>query len=529
MGVYLNPGNDAFRMAINDDIYIDKTELIKQSNHRLGKRNRYICVSRPRRFGKSMAAEMLTAYYGKDCDSSEMFAPYNIAADKEYKKNLNQYNVISLNIQNFLSITEYSVDAMISYLQEEVIEELREVFPEKIPEQAKNLGVALDKLYSKTKEGFIFIIDEWDCILRDKRYDANEQKKYLDFIRNLLKDKAYVALAYMTGILPIKKYGTHSALNMFDEYSMTNPGEYAEYIGFTENEVKDLCEKYQIDFDTMKSWYDGYTFPQVPHIYNPKSVVDSIRRKSFASYWTQTETYEALKIYIDLNYDGLKDAIVKMLAGEWITIDYETFQNDMTTFQSRDDVLTLLVHLGYLAYHYDNQKVSIPNTEIRGEFVRAIKSCKWEEVIDALEQSDRLLSATWLKDSETVAEILDVVHSENTSILTYNDENSLSCVISLAYYNAMKEYMKVREFPTGKGFADIVYLPKKHSDKPAMIVELKYDKSAEGAIAQIKEKKYVESLKEYQGKLLLVGINYDKENKKHTCVIEKIECRNKQL
>ena len=521
MGVYLNPKNHQFQKICNSEIYVDKTKLITLTNRILNTQQNCICISRPRRFGKSMAAYMLAAYYGKDCDSSELFAPYKIAQTKDFRKYLNQYNVLLLNIQNFLSVTEYSVNAMITYLQKEVIGELNKVFPGKIPEGETNLGVALDKLYSETEESFIFIIDEWDCILRDRQYSADDQKKYLDFLRNLLKDKVYVALAYMTGILPIKKYGTHSALNMFDEYSMTNPGEYTEFVGFTETEVKDLCEKYQSDFDTMKSWYDGYTFPQVPHIYNPKSVVDSIRRKSFASYWTQTETYEALKIYIDLNYDGLKDAIVKMLAGEWITIDYETFQNDMTTFQNRDDVLTLLVHLGYLAYHHDNHKVSIPNDEIRGEFVRAVRSCKWKEVIDVLEQSDRLLQATWDGDSETVADILDTVHSENTSVLTYNDENSLSCVISLAYYNGMKEYTKIRELPTGKGFADIVYLPKKHSDKPAMIVELKYDKSAEGAITQIKEKKYVESLREYHGNLLLVGINYDKESKKHDCVIEK--------
>lgn len=523
MGVYLDPGNDNFEMACRSEIYVDKTELIKQTNQRIGTQQRFICISRPRRFGKSMAAYMLAAYYGKDCDSSELFAPYKIAGDPGYKEHLNRYHVILLNIQNFLSITEYSVDDMIAYLQEEVIEELREVFPERIPERVKNLGVALDKLYSKTKEGFIFIIDEWDCILRDQQYNTDDQKKYLDFIRNLLKDKAYVSLAYMTGILPIKKYGTHSALNMFDEYSMTNPGEYAAFVGFTEKEVKDLCEKYQADFDTMKSWYDGYTFQQVPHMYNPKSVVDSIWRKSFASYWTQTETYEALKIYIDLNYDGLKDAIVKMLAGEHVEINTERFQNDMTTFESKDDVLTLLIHLGYLAFDKGESAVFIPNAEIRGEFRNAITGEHWKDVIEALKQSDRLLQATWDEDAETVAEILDAVHSENTSILTYNDENSLSCVISIAYYNAMKEYTKVRELPTGKGFADIVYLPKKHSDKPAMIVELKYDKSAEGAIAQIKEKKYVESLREYHGNLLLVGINYDKESKTHACVIEKWE------
>ncbi len=522
MGIYLNPGNDNFKMACDSEIYVDKTEMIKQTNRMIGTQQRFICISRPRRFGKSIAANMLTAYYGKDCDSSELFAPYKIAKDDNYRQYLNQYNVIMLNIQDFLSVTG-SVDEMISYLQEELIEELRESYPGKFPEKERFLSMALNKVYSKTKESFVFIIDEWDCILRDRQYTADDQKKYLDFIRNLLKDKAYVALAYMTGILPIKKYGTHSALNMFDEFSMTRPFEYAQYIGFTESEVKELCEKYQVDFDTMKSWYDGYTFSEAGHIYNPKSVVDSIRKKSFGSYWTQTETYEALKIYIDLNYDGLKDAIVQMLAGGRVDINPERFQNDMTTFSGKDDVLTLLVHLGYLAFDSEHSEVFIPNAEIRGEFRNAIQGDHWKDIVTALEQSQKLLEATWNQEEETVAKILDTVHSENTSILTYNDENSLSCVISLAYFNAMKEYTKIREFPTGKGFADIVYLPKKYSDKPAMVVELKYDVSAEGAIAQIKEKKYVESLKEYRGNLLLVGINYEKESKKHTCVIERWE------
>lgn len=519
MGIYLNPGNDSFKMACGSEIYVDKTEMIEQTNKMLGTQQRFICISRPRRFGKSMAAYMLAAYYGKDCDSSELFAPYKIARAKDYQKHLNRYNVIMLNIQDFLSVTD-SVGEMISFLQKRVIRELKRKYPD-ILENESILSLALEDLYCETKEGFIFIIDEWDCILRDRRYSTDDQKKYLDFIRNLLKDKVYVAFAYMTGILPIKKYGTHSALNMFDEYSMIRPFEYAQYIGFTEAEVKELCEKYQVDFESMKSWYDGYVFPEVGHIYNPKSVVDSIRKKSFASYWTQTETYEALKIYIDLNYDGLKDAIVHMLAGEKVTINTERFQNDMTTFSNKDDVLTLLIHLGYLAFDREYSEVFIPNVEIQGEFRNAIIGEQWKNVVAALEQSERLLQATWNQEGKTVAEILDTVHSENTSILTYNDENSLSCVISLAYYNAMKEYTKVREFPTGKGFADIVYLPKKYSDKPAMIVELKYNVSAEGAIAQIKEKKYVESLKEYQGNLLLVGINYDRDSKKHTCVIEK--------
>lgn len=519
MGVYLNPGNDRFQRSCNSEIYVDKTKLIKWTNKAINTQQNCICISRPRRFGKSMAAYMLAAYYGRDGDSSELFAPYKIAECETYSKYLNQYNVILLNIQDFVSLKP-AIDDMILFLQKRVIAELKRKYPGVIAEDESFLSLALEDIYSEIGEGFIFIIDEWDCILRDRQYNADDQKKYLDFIRNLLKDKAYVSLAYMTGILPIKKYGTHSALNMFDEYSMTDAGEYAEFIGFTEAEVEDLCRKYGIDFDTMKNWYDGYTFPQMPHIYNPKSVVDSIRRKNFSSYWTQTETYEALKIYIDMNYDGLKDSIIQMLAGERIVINTERFQNDMTTFESKDDVLTLLVHLGYLAFDQRESAVFIPNTEVRGEFRNAIVGEHWKDVIAALEQSDHLLQATWNQDGEAVAAILDAVHSQNTSILTYNDENSLSCVISLAYYNAMKEYTKIREFPTGKGFADIVYLPKKYSDKPALVVELKYDKSAEGAIAQIHEKKYVESLKEYHGNMLLVGINYDKTSKKHTCIIE---------
>lgn len=520
MGVYLNPGNDSFKRACNSEIYVDKTELIALTNKVIDTEQRFICISRPRRFGKSMAANMLTAYYGKNCNSSEIFDKYKIAECESYRKNLNQYHVIAFNMQNFLSVVD-SVEELIAVVQSEILEELKEIYADKISEREKFLSMALDKIFSKTKEGFVFIIDEWDCILREKKYTLDDHKKYLDFIRNMLKDRAYVSLAYMTGILPIKKYGTHSALNMFDEYSMIDSGNYAQYMGFTEKEVEELCLQYDVDFEKEKEWYDGYIFVPHLHIYNPKSVVDSLRRRTFSSYWTQTETYEALKIYVKMNYDGLKDAIVYMLTGENVNIDYRTFQNDMTTFESRDDVLTLLVHLGYLAYDREKCQVFIPNAEVQAEFVRAVKGCNWSEVVASIEKSEQLLQATWEMNEAEVARRIDEVHMENTSILTYNDENSLSCVVSLAYYHAIDEYTRIRELPTGKGFADIVYIPRKHSEKPAMIVELKYDKSAEGAIAQIKEKKYVESLKEYQGNLLLVGINYDKDTKKHTCFIEK--------
>lgn len=520
MGIYLNPGNGKFKKACNSAIYMDKTGLIELTNEVMDTEQNCVCISRPRRFGKSMAANMLAAYYGKECHSAELFDKYKIAEKESYRENLNQYNVIALNIQNFLSVVS-SADELIAYIQSEILGELKEHFKDKIPEQEKFLSMALDKLYSKTREGFVFIIDEWDCILREKKYTPEDHRKYLDFIRNLLKDRVYVSLAYMTGILPIKKYGTHSALNMFDEYSMTDPGDYAEYIGFTEEEVEDLCSQYYVDFVKEKEWYDGYVFCSDLHIYNPKSVVDSIRRNKFANYWTQTETYEALREYVDADFDGLKTAIVQMLSGNKYKVNTRTFQNDMTTFKSKDDILTLLIHLGYLAYNDETGSVYIPNAEIQEEFKNAVEGSNWTEVIKLIQISEKLLQLTWKEEAQKVAQMINQVHSANTSILTYNDENALSCVISLAYYNAVNEYTKIREFPTGKGFADIVYIPRKHSDKPAMVVELKYNHSAEGAIAQIKEKRYVESLKEYHGNLLLVGINYNKDTKKHTCVIEK--------
>ena len=349
----------------------------------------------------------------------------------------------------------------------------------------------------------------------------DSQTKYLNFLRNLLKDQSYVALAYMTGILPIKKYGEHSAINVFYEYSMIDAEPISEFTGFTGEEVKLLCEKYDKPFEEMKRWYDGYNLNGIS-IYNPKSVVESILRGQFNNYWTSTETYEALKVYIEMNFDGLKDTIIELLAGQKAVIDTTTFSNDMVTFETKDDILTLLVHLGYLTYDFYTKEVSIPNYEISEQFASTIKVMGWSEVANSLKLSDELLKATLNCDEEKVAELIDKAHSENTSILKYNDENSLSCVISLAYYCARKTYTMERELPAGKGYADIVFKPRRNNSNPAIIVELKYAKTAEGAIEQIKEKQYADCLNDYTGEILLVGINYDKEEKKHTCKIEKI-------
>ena len=524
MGLYLNQGNELFEISVNDDIYIDKSELIAYTNNILGKKNRYICVSRPRRFGKSTDAEMLAAYYDKSCDSTQLFENLKIAKNPEFEKNLNKYDVIFWEIQNIIAEAG-DIDNLISYLKNSLIKELRAKYKNYIYED-ENLFLILKNIYESNKSenrGFIFIIDEWDCIFREAKDNLELQKKYLDFLRVLFKGRTYIKLVYMTGILPIKKYGTHSALNMFSEFSMTNPQQLAEFMGFTENEVKTLCSKYSVDFSEMKRWYDGYRFKKIGHIYNPKSVVDAIRCDEFISYWTSTETYEALRIYFDLNLDGLKDSIIAMFGGVSCVIDTKSFQNDMTNFETKDDVFTLLVHLGYLGYDSETKEVFIPNLEIEGEFEISIKRSNWNEVINSLNRSNLLLEATLNFDNTKVAEIIDNVHDDTSSILKYNDENSLSCVISIAYYSARNDYTLIREFPSGKGFADIVFIPRKNCDKPAMVVELKWDKSANGAISQIKDKNYADSIADYFGDILLVGINYDKEKKKHECIIEKFQ------
>lgn len=520
MGLYLNQNNILFSKDVNSEIYVDKTLLIEQTNRCINTNNQYVCISRPRRFGKSMAANMLTAYYSRGCDSREMFRDLKISEDESFDKHLNKYNVIHINMVNFLERSG-SIDEMLDYLKKRLLHEIRKENGDVECFDWNDLVSVLDEVFQEKKIPFIFIIDEWDCVFRVHKSDEASQTKYLDFLRNLLKDQSYAALVYMTGILPIKKYGEHSAINTFYEYSMTDAEPISEFTGFTEDEVNELCEKYNKSFPEMKRWYDGYNLNGIS-IYNPKSVVESILRGQFNNYWTSTETYEALKVYIEMNFDGLKDKVTKLVAGEKIEINPGKFQNDMTTLRSSDDIFTLLVHLGYLTYDFYTNQVWIPNSEVAQEFINSIEDGGWEEVMRSIKSSDELLKATLNCDEEKVAELVDKAHSDNTSIIKYNDENSLSCVISLAYYSARKTYTTERELPAGKGYADLVFLPRKNNSNPAMIVELKYDKSADGALEQIRKKQYTDCLKDYSGDILLVGINYDKDSKSHTCMIEKI-------
>lgn len=388
MGIYLNPGNDKFKKTVNSELYVDKTGLIKWTNRYMNTETCYFCVSRPRRFGKSIAANMLTAYYSRGCDSEELFSGLMIAEDASFQKYRNCYDVISVNMQEFLSRTN-DVNQILTLLKKRILWELLEEYPDYRVFDSSDLVGTIQDIYANSRIPFVIIIDEWDCVLREYKSDFASQRRYLDFLRDWLKDKEYVHLVYMTGILPIKKYGTHSALNMFREYSMTDAGVMAPYVGFTEQETADLCDKYKVDFSELKQWYNGYYLKEVGAVYNPQSVVFSVLSGKINNYWNQTETYEALKTYIDMNFDGLKDSILQLLDGGRVGLNTDSFANDMTSFASKDDVMTLLIHLGYLAFDFDHQEAFIPNMEIRNEFANAIRNSDWGEVTRALKRSGR--------------------------------------------------------------------------------------------------------------------------------------------
>ena len=527
MGRFVNPDNSAFQVALNSRIYVDKTGLIEYTNSVLDTTNAYICNSRPRRFGKSYAANMLAAYYSKGAESEQMFSGLEISKNTDFKKHLNKYDVIHIDIQWFLANCD-DADNVVPFITKSVLDELREIYPEFLPLEVTALPDALSRIKNCTEQKFVIIIDEWDVFIRDVAANKKVQSDYINFLRGMFKGTEptkYIQLVYLTGILPIKKEKTQSALNNFDEFTMLDAGVMAPYIGFTEAEVKDLCERYHRDFEKVKYWYDGYLLEDY-QVYNPKAVVSVCVRGRFRSYWSETASYEAIVPFINMNYDGLKNAIIEILSGASIKVNTAAFKNDTVNIQSKDDVLTYLIHLGYLGYNQNRRTAFVPNEEIRQELTMAVESRKWNEMITFQQESEHLLEATLDMDEEAVEEGIEKIHTEYVSNIQYNNENSLSSVLAIAYLSSMEYYFKpVRELPTGRGFADFVFIPKPEyvSSYPALVVELKWNKNVKTALQQIKEKQYPDSVLDYTGDILLVEINYDKKTKEHQCLIEKYE------
>ena len=523
MGTYINKGNSDFRDIVTHE-YVDKTQLIPLINATLNSESRYSCVTRCRRFGKSMAARMLSAYYDKSCDSRELFHGLKAEQDSSFETYLNKYYVIRIDMTDFTTKYRGEKD-IVRRIQESVMEDAKDVFPDIKVREGDDLMDILFRISESTGERFVIIIDEWDAILREMGTDDRIVTSYVDLLRRLFKGNSsniVFAGAYLTGILPIKKYNTESALNNFCEYSMIDPAFMASCFGFTEDEVNTLAKKHDASMENLKMWYDGYRIGKESHMFNPYSVVKALQRGTCKSYWTTTGAYDSVKTYIQMNFEGLKDDIIRMLAGERVYVNTSKFTNDMNNVRSKHDVLTVLIHLGYLAYDDDTKRCYVPNKEVSDELLNAVEDTSWSRLIDAITASQDLLNDTIACNEQAVAHAIDLAHDENTSILAYNDENSLACVLSIAYIWAKNEYIIHREYATGKGYADLVMIPRRNVDKPALVVELKFNHTADTAIDQIKRKEYPAKIAEYTGCILLVGISYDKETKQHECKIERL-------
>ena len=571
MGTYLNPGKEQFERAVHSRIYVDKTGMLSCLNAVINTEQKYVAVSRPRRFGKTMAANMICAFYDKTAASKELFEGMAVAKDfakhpgqrssdrfevagslddaakrqaeesagrtqSGWDRYLNRFNVVRINMIDFVSRSR-DIGKCIELLQKRVLKELCRNFQEVDFFDADDLMFSMEDIYHQTGQQFVIVIDEWDCIFREFKEDTDGQRLYLDFLRDWLKDKSYIALAYITGILPIKKYGQHSALNMFGEYSMLQPQQLAEYVGFTDEEVRELCEKHGRSYDDIKAWYDGYDLygiippgekePEEYQIYNPYSVVQAVITGRICDYWNATETYEALSVHINRNFDGLKDMVMLLMEGKRIPVNTRKYQNDMSSMANADDVLTLLIHLGYLAYDSERRESYIPNREILDEYRNTVEgNGEWDQLYSVLARSQKLLEATWAGDEDEAARLVEDAHMRAGN-LTYNSEAALSYAVRLAYFNAEQYYTLIPEMQAGRGYADLAYIPSpKYPDKPAILVELKWNKDAETAMTQILDRRYPDSLEKYRGNIILVAIDYDKEAasgckgyKHHSCRI----------
>ncbi|MGL5417390.1 MAG: AAA family ATPase [Clostridium sp.] len=522
MAVYLNTRRplENYKNLYRSKYFVDKSSIIEELNEVIDTSDKYICVTRPRRFGKSSVAEMLGAYYSKVVESSEIFDKLKISSCDSYKENLNKYNVISISFNIIPDNLGYekTYEDYIKLIKAGIVDDLKTKYPNVEMKEFYNISQMLEA----TNEKFIFIFDEWDYIFNNNLFKEN-QNDFLEFLRNILKDKPYVSLCYMTGVLPIKRYSSGSALNMFDEHTMLSDRIYGDYFGFIEEEVKELCNKSKkVKFEEISDWYNGYINENENRLYNPRSVVKALKNGICKSYWTNTGAMDEVIDLIKYDILEIRDDIIEMVSGEEIdiTID-EEFRAGQEAPKTKEEIYSAMIVLGFLSY-YDGY-LKIPNKELMKEFEKALKDKSFGYVAKIVEKSKKMLKATIKKETKVVEEILHDIHNSEIPILQYNDENSLSCVLTLAYLSARDTYRVEREEKTGKGYADFTFHPRRRNDT-AFIVELKKDVNVELALEQIKSKEYIEKFKyENDGKkVLAVAISYNSKEKTHKCLIEEI-------
>ena len=526
MSLYLNKDNDSFFDDLNSDIYIDKSLLIKECNNKIRKPNKFMCVTRPRRFGKSMALSMLNAYYSKGCDSKELFNGLKITKEISYSEHLNNHNVIWIDMQDIYANVD-DINDFVKKLKINIIRDLKEKYTT-INFDGLSLNEAIIEIKSKLNERFIFLIDEWDVILREQDHNTKLCDDYIMFLRGLFKSSNVsncIDLVYMTGILPIRRYSTQSTLNMFTEYNMLDPDSLSIYFGFTEEEVKELCNKYNRDFSEIKSWYNGYRL-EGNDIYNPKSVVEAISRGVCKDYWTKTSATEAITNYMNYDNGVLKNTITRMLGGEKVLVNVKDFENDLTLIESTDAAVTVLIHLGYLGYIPSDDLGKgycyIPNYEIRCEFEQALNKLKWTEIYNPISNSKKLYEETLKGNTDYINETLDKNHLDLAHPFNKNKEDILGIIVQISYYNCKQYYNIKKEDTSTLGRADLTFIPYDNTHMP-IIVELKVNSTPSEAIEQIKSREYYNSLGDYHGDVLLLGISYNVLTLKHDSKIEIIK------
>ncbi len=529
MAMYLNQGSNKFISYKNDDIFVDKSLIIKECNDLFGSEDSFMCVTRPRRFGKTMALSMLNAYYSKGCDSRDLFKDLAISKDPSFDEHLNKHNVFCIDMNGLYSNLNDPKD-FVAALKRNILSDLQEAYSTDFPSDCP-LDVAFSKVRSVSNDRFIFLIDEWDVVYREEEHNRKLCDEYTRFLRGLFKSSdvsSMVDLVYMTGILPIRRYSTQSTLNMFTEYNMLDPDRLASLFGFTTDEVKTLCDKHDMDFSIIKRWYDGYRLGGI-EVYNPKSVVTAIQKKRCDNYWTKTSAIEAVTDYMNYDRGALKGEILRMLNGEAIEVDSGKFENDLTNVGSRDAALTVLIHLGYLAYLPPEDggrtgKCRIPNEEIRRQFEAALEALDWKDAYDPIGNSKKLCEETFKGNTDFIDKTLDRNHKELASFISKNDEKVLALIVATSYYRARDSYRVKQEDTCISGRSDVSFFPIDPGHIP-FIVELKIGHSPEEAIAQIKEWHYWEDWPEYKGKVLLVGVTYDPKTLKHRSKVEWIDVK----
>lgn len=539
MGTYLNSITPytLYKSESLSPYFVDKTLMLRELFPYVSAGNRHICITRPRRFGKTIMANMISSFFQKASDSSDVFDSLAISQVDDYRRYKNQYNVIRIDFskmpRNCDSYTQY-----IERIEALLIEDVKEAYPQVKINEADAVGDILESVFVQCGEKFIFVLDEWDFIFHRDFINDIDKEKYVAFLSNLLKDRPYVVLSYMTGILPIAKYSSGSELNMFAEFTMVNSPMFGEYFGFTDDEVDDLYRRYIVECDRqhkeksvtrkgLRDWYNGYYTKSGERVYNPRSVVFALQFNNLANYWTSSGPYDEIYYYIRNNISDVRDDLALMISGESVTAKIQEYAATSMNLSTRDEIYSAMVVYGFLSYL--NGKVCIPNRELMEKFDELIvKNESLGYVYRLAKESEKMLKATLAGDTLTMERILEFAHNTEVPLLSYNHETELSAIVNLVYLAARDSYRVEREDKAGTGYVDFIFYPY-DTTADCIILELKVDHTPDEAIAQIIDKKYalkfmpkLAGQKIYTGRILAVGIGYWKESKKHSCKVEEI-------